>query len=393
MEDFERVMSTVNSIDEDKIKIGDYNSGNSLASNCNFILSSFPNTEEKQKELLSIISSIKNLGWDVTLISHFDCPKIIKNKVDLYIYNDNNTPAFKDSDVLGLDTISIIENIPFFKWLDLGGTSYYDYKGWIDFTPAIVSLLIPALGSSFSKGYEFCVYMETDFIFPEDFGEKMNSYFSELISNDSDSIFFSVPESHWVHSHLFILRMNDRVRSLIPKLNVKKNSDFISMYPNMVFEDFITKISDENRENSIFKTREDLNLFFGGAIGDKWDYAKLIHNKNEYTLYTTSFCSPYVNHENERDVRIVLNLDYNSPFSSVNIKFSLSDNHELLMEKSKILNRGEWVWHKMPVESSKLKFSFTVESMDGDGISSSDEYFIDTSKLSDLSKIRHFVER
>jgi len=63
------------------------------------------------------------------------------------------------------------------------------------------------------------------------------------------------------------------------------------------------------------------------------------------------------------------------------------------MEKSKILNRGEWVWHKMPVESSKLKFSFTVESMDGDGISSSDEYFIDTSKLSDLSKIRHFVER
>ena len=270
MEDFEKIMSTVNSIDKDKIKIGDYTSGNSLASNCNFILSSFPNTEEKQKELLSIISSIKNLGWDVTLISHFDCPKIIKNKVDLYIYNDNNTPAFKDSDVLGLDTISIIENIPsLFKWLDLGGTSYYDYKGWIDFTPAIISLLIPALGSSFAKGYDFCVYMETDFIFPEDFGEKMNSYFSELISSDSDSIFFSVPESHWVHSHLFILRMNDRVRSLIPNLNVKKNSDFISMYPNMVFEDFITKISDENRENSIFKTREDLNLFFGGEIGDQ----------------------------------------------------------------------------------------------------------------------------
>jgi hypothetical protein len=363
---------------------------------CNFILSSFPNTEEKQKDLLDKINSIKNFGWDVTLITHFDCPNSIKDSVDLYLYNDNNTSAFKDSNILNPDIVPLVENIPSFNWVDVadseGSTTYYDYKGWIDFTPAIVSLFIPALGASFAKGYDFCVYMETDFIFPEDFGGKMNTYFSELVNSNKDSTFFSVPKSYWVHSHLFILRMNEGVNKLIPKLNIRKNSDFISKYPNMVFEDFITGISNMNRDNSIFKTIDDLDLFFNGPIGDKWDRDKLAYDKNEYTLYTTSVCSPYVNKENWLDVRILLHLNTKSPFSSVRINFSVTG-RTLTMEESKVLNKGEWVWYKMPIESPGLKFSFSIESMEGDGISSSDEYFIDSSKLSNLSKIRYFVKR
>lgn len=366
---------------------------------CNFILSSFPSTEEKQKHLLEIISSIKNFGWDVTLMTHFDCPDIIKNKVDLYIYNDNNTSAFKDSNILNPEIVPLVENIPSYKWVDVdgpsGSTLYYDYKGWIDFTPAIVSLFIPSLGASFSKGYDFCIYMETDFIFPKDFDLKVNSLLEELLRKDLDSIFFSDPKSHWVYSHLFILRMNSRVMSLIPNLNIRENSDFISKYPNMVFEDFITLISYTGRENFIFKPVEDLNYFFGGPIGENWDIDKLAYNKNEYTLYTTSVCSPYVNKDNLEDVRILLHLSSDSPFSNVIIKFKLLCDGELVMDESNTLNQGGWAWYKIPDVIwgvSKIRFLCSIESLDGDGITSKDEYDINTSNFLEFSKIRYFVE-
>jgi len=366
---------------------------------CNFILSSFPSTEEKQKDLLEIISSIKSIGWDVTLMTHFDCPDSIKNKVDLYLYNDTNTSAFKDSNILNPEIVPLVENIPSYKWVGTegpsGSTLYYDYKGWIDFTPAIVSLFIPSLGASFAKGYDFCVYMETDFIFPKDFGKKINSFLEELLRKDLDSIFFLVPRSHWVYSYLFILRMNSRVRSLIPNLNIRKNSDFISKYPNMVFEDFITSIANTGRENSIFKSNDELDHFFGGPIGENWDIDKLSYNKNEYTLYTTSVCSPYVNKDNISDIRILLHLSPESPFSLVRIKFKLLCGSELMMEESNTLSHDGWVWYKIPDaiwRVGKIRFLFSIESLDGDGMLSHDEYDIDTSRFLEFSKLRYFVE-
>ena len=354
---------------------------------CNFIISAFPDSPEKEKDLLEIIGSIKSLGGYVTLISHLDCSQEIKDIVDLYLYNSKNEISYKDSDILDPAILKNVYCFPNFNWVNTGDIVYRDYKGWIGYTPSIVNLLMPAISSAFSRKHDFVVYMEADFIFPKEFDIKINSLCTELNSIGRSSLFYRVPNSPWLHGHLFIIRLDLGTYLTLPFGRYDTNRDFIEKFPNYVFEDFLCEI--ESRTKSIVKTRDDLNQFFGGEIKLNWDTHKWQWSKSDFMLYTNSDCSLFVDQQDLSSVRLFVNLKTISHFQKAEFRISIKG-PGLDLHSNYILNRGEWSWERVVLdEAEDYIIDYTISSED---ISVGDSYVVKGNQLEYLSRIRNFVK-
>jgi len=361
-----------------------------IQSRCNFIISSFPNSEEKQNHLLSHIERIKEVGGFVTLITHFDCDARIKNAVDFYLYNDNNEVSYKDSDVLQPQLLSKTTNFPSVNWVsvcdDRGDIVYNDYKAWIGYSPSIISLFIPALSMSFSGQFDYAVYMESDFVFPGRFDDKVNFICSQLENGGKDSLFFKVPDLPWFHGHLFFIKLSVDVQNKIPWGDYSTNYKFLSKFPNFIFEDFLCLIG--NRINPIIKSRKELNAFFDGELGEKWDTYKYQWTMSDYMLYTTALCSPFVDSSGNLPSRLFVHLKNSSPFENANFFVRISD-VDVLFEESYNLNKGEWAWNSLDFLDPSRNYLFEC-SISHKDIEIKDSYEIRGDQLENLSKFRNF---
>ena len=363
-----------------------------LSSACNFIISAFPDSLEKQEDILIKIGKIKSVGGIVTLITHYNCPEVIQNEVDFYLFSSENRVSYKDSDVLNPDLIGKTKNFSSINWVkthDGGSTIYRDYKGWIGYTPSIVSLLIPALSIAFSQKIPFTVYMESDFIFPDRFSEKINDLCTEIELSNSDSMFFSVPDSSWVHGHLFLLKNTDKVFSSIPWGNYHTKEMFLDRFPNFIFEDFLCEIA--SKIDPVYKSRDDINSFFGGAVGKFWDTSKFQWDKNDYMLYTTSICSPFVNLDNQHDVRIFTHLKSESPFEEATFDIKVLCAENVVRDSISItLSSGNWSWKNLniyDIPGGKITFEFSITSK---SVEVYDRYELNVSDVRHLMKFRNF---
>lgn len=360
---------------------------------CNFIISAFPDSLEKQKDVLKKIKKLQDLGGTVTLMTHYDCPDNIKNEVDLYIYNSVNDISYKDSEVLSPDILEFTTNFSSLNWVTTESnnsqTIYRDYKGLIGYTPSIVSLFLPALACSFSRSYEFAIYLEPDFVFPENFDIKVNSLCNEIIKEKKESLFYRVPDSHWVHAHLFFLRLIPSVHLSIPWGDYSTNQKFLRSFPNFIFEDFLCHI--EGKTNSSIKSRSDLNDFFDGEIGSKWDTHKFQWKKRDYMLCSTTLCSPFVNIKNQKDVRLFLTLKENSPFDEVTFHVKVSGKSVYIDNEFKI-SRGGWIWKSFDFINydDEINFEYTIHSLDNNSTLIQDSYKIKKSQIGIFSRIRNF---
>jgi hypothetical protein len=361
-----------------------------IQSRCNFIISSFPNSEEKQNHLLSHIERIKEVGGYVTLITHFDCDIMIKDAVDFYLYNSNNEVSYKDSDLLQPILLGKATNFPSVNWVsfcdDDGDVVYGDYKAWIGYSPSIISLFIPALAMSFSGQFDYVVYMESDFIFPDNFDDKVNSICAQLENEGNDSLFFKVPEFPWFHGHLFFIKLTTDVQSKIPWGDYSTNSKFFSEFPNFIFEDFLYLIGD--RINPMIRSRKGLNDFFDGDLGEKWDTHKYQWSMTDYMLYTTSLCSIFVDKSGKLPNRLFVHLKISSPFDSAKFFVRITGDN-VLLEENYTLNRGGLAWNELNFlePGGKYLFEFSISHKD---IKVDDSYEIEGDQLENLSKFRNF---
>lgn len=357
---------------------------------CNFIISSFPNSKEKQDHLLSNIKGIKKQGGYVTLITHFDCDAELKNAVDFYLYNDKNEVSFKDSDVLNPDLIEITKNFSSLNWVSVKegdrNVMYRNYKGWIGYTPSIVSLFLPALGMAFSACFDYVIYMESDFLFPYGFDVKVNSICSQIENENKDSLFYRVPDTGWVHGHLFFIKLTEEVYSRIPWGDYSAKDKFLLEFPNFIFEDFLSLIS--NRINPILKVRSDLDDFFGGGLGEKWDIHKFQWSMSDYMLYTTSVCSPFIDNSGNQKNRLFVHLEDTSPFDHAKFSVRISSD-KVLLERTYTLNRGGWAWDSLDFLEPNGKYLFECSILHED-ISISDAYEIRGDQLEKFRKFRNF---
>ena len=55
-----------------------------------FIIDGYPKTKKQEQVLHDCIESIKPIGWDILLVSHYPVPSQIQEKVEYCIYDKNN---------------------------------------------------------------------------------------------------------------------------------------------------------------------------------------------------------------------------------------------------------------------------------------------------------------
>jgi len=115
-----------------------------------YIVSTYPNTEEKEKLLNDTVIKFKKLGKDVLITSHYPVPEYIVEKADYYIYDSKNT----------LDTN---------RTLETNGADYWLNDAQFRLESIIVNH-VSSLSRTFSismdfvknLGYEYFVIIESD---------------------------------------------------------------------------------------------------------------------------------------------------------------------------------------------------------------------------------------
>jgi hypothetical protein len=144
------------------------------------VIGSYPNTPKKEEVLISEIKSLKNLGFDFLLVSHFPISTEIQNMVDYYIFEKNQTLTPLDK------------------------TTYYWYQ--TDFfimrvnnsrhALPICQNMSNAFNFAENKNYDFVFFTENDNIFSELDSKKLSSLVDEAINNNKSAIFFKPHNYH-----------------------------------------------------------------------------------------------------------------------------------------------------------------------------------------------------
>lgn len=143
------------------------------------VIGAYPNTPKKEEVLINEINSLKGLGFDFMLVSHYPISVEIQNMVDYYIYdkNQNLTPIDK--------------------------TTYY----WLKTDSFIVRVnnsrhalpISQSMNNAFKfseiKNYDFVYFIENDNLFSEVDAKKLNDLVDKMVNQNKKCIFFK-PENY-----------------------------------------------------------------------------------------------------------------------------------------------------------------------------------------------------
>ena len=143
-----------------------------------FIIDGYPKTERQKKMLDECIESIKSIGWDILLVSHYPVPSEIQEKVEYCIYDKNN--------------LFVPPNISPHVFF---GNDLFDYKFYLESHALAITISI-FNGFKFAQdhGYDFCYFMECDSIIAPDDLKKMESLVYQMEDESKSMIIFN-PES------------------------------------------------------------------------------------------------------------------------------------------------------------------------------------------------------
>ena len=143
-----------------------------------FIVDGYPKTKKQEQILGECIESIKPIGWDILLVSHYPVPTWIQEKVEYCIYDKNNlfVPP-------SISPHIFLENETFSSKIYLGGHAL-----------AITISIFNGFKFAQDHGYDFCYFIECDSILdPRDLN-KLESLSYQMEDQDKSMIVFN-PDS------------------------------------------------------------------------------------------------------------------------------------------------------------------------------------------------------
>jgi len=138
------------------------------------VIGAYPNTPKKEKVLIDEIESLRGLGYDFMLVSHYPVSTEIQKMVDHYIYEKNQTLTPLDK------------------------TTYY----WFQTDSFMVRVnnsrhALPICQNMFNafklseiKDYDFVFFVENDNQFSTNDSLKLKSLINEMVSQNKQCIFF-----------------------------------------------------------------------------------------------------------------------------------------------------------------------------------------------------------
>lgn len=216
-----------------------------------FIIDSYADNNLKINLLSECINSVKKLGMDILLVSHYPIPNDVSKLVNYYIFDKDNT----------------FNEINFNTWF------FYEtdaYKININTIPSenIKSHEFPIIKSTknaliLSKilGYEHFIFSEFDNVYDENDLQKIKKLFYNLYKSDKEFLFF---KNNDVCETIFYMGkvnfMFDLLKTYFPKSITEYNSKFTYQYPYSL-ELFFKKMLDDHLQNGIYIDASFINFF------------------------------------------------------------------------------------------------------------------------------------
>jgi hypothetical protein len=155
------------------------------------VIGSYPNTPKKEEVLKSEIQSLKDIGFDFMLVSHYPVSSEIQHMVDYYIYDKNQTLTPLDK------------------------TTYYWFKTDIFILRVnnsrhalpICQNMYNAFKLSEIKDYDFVFFSENDNIFSKEDAVKLSDLVDTAISENKTGVFFKPHNYQDNHSKVYETQM------------------------------------------------------------------------------------------------------------------------------------------------------------------------------------------
>ena len=140
------------------------------------IVGTYPNEEYKVNMLNECIDSIKPLGYDIMLVSHYPIPTEIQNKVEYVLYDKENTLVSKE-----LTPNWTFDTKSFSITKESGGGHIL----------SVTKNIHNGINYAHNLGYEFFMYMECDNLFDKEDLLKIEFLRYSMYSEKKEMIFFN----------------------------------------------------------------------------------------------------------------------------------------------------------------------------------------------------------
>lgn len=142
------------------------------------VIGAYPNTTKKEEVLKQEIESLKSLGFDFMIVSHYPVSVELQDMVDYYIYDKNQTLTPKDRS-------------PYY-WFNSHNFHIKVFNS--RHSLPICQNMFNSFKFSEIKNYDFVFFVENDNIFTPNDVNKFNTLLNEMVSENKQCIFFK-PES------------------------------------------------------------------------------------------------------------------------------------------------------------------------------------------------------
>ena len=143
-----------------------------------FIIDGYPKTEKQIQTLKECILSIKIIGWDILLVSHYPVTTEIQEMVTYYIYDKNN--------------LFVPPNITPHIFIS---NEFFDSKIYLSgHALAITINMFNGFKFAENYNYDFCYFMECDSIITNNDINKLTSLVDTMVLENKDMIVFNPKE-------------------------------------------------------------------------------------------------------------------------------------------------------------------------------------------------------
>lgn len=262
---------------------------------------SWPDTEEKVRQIKENATLLKSNGWDVGLVTQYpDLNKIDFSLLDHVIFDNTNQMYFSESKSFSFGFSKILPSCLEMRET-CGGVTFVENVAKVPHLYSVTRLYAISMYLSVGYDYKVYAYFESDFEGSQKLCDNLNSEAETLISKNLNFIGFdNFTMDGGLNACLFL--GNPRVLShYFPIFSVKSEEDFYRHYQNQSVEDSLKKLFFNDKKSIIYPKEKILD--FLGEYGKDWDishagfdWLKKITPRGLHSFTTNS---PFLKMENE----------------------------------------------------------------------------------------------
>ncbi len=262
---------------------------------------SWPDTEEKVRQIQENALLLKRNGWDVGLVTQYpNLDKIDFSLLDHVIFDNTNQMFFSDSKSFGFGFSRILPSCLEIRET-CGGETYVESVAKVPHLYSVIRLYSISMYLSVGYDYKVYAYFESDFNGSQKLCDSINIEAKTLINENLNFIGFdNYTMNGGLNACLFL--GNPKVLShYFPIFSVKTEQDFYRHYQNQSVEDRLKKLFFNDSQSIIY--RKEKILDFLGEYGKDWDTSHAgfdwLKNITPRSLYSFTTNAPFLKMEND----------------------------------------------------------------------------------------------